>query len=240
MRNDTIIIIPARMGSTRLPQKIIADVYELPLIIRIFQEVTSMNICDVTLAIDDQETAKILEKHNIKNYIMTNPDLKSGSDRIHEAYQKLNKQYKYIINLQGDMLNVKDYIITDVINVLEKHENCIATAVYNINASEIENNKNVVKAVLGKNNKALYFSRSTVPHGASNLHAHLGIYGYSSTSLQQFISLEESYLEKTEKLEQLRALENGISIYCTIVQDLPISIDVQEDLEAARKFYVNK
>ena len=170
--------------------------------------------------------------------IMTDPDLPSGTDRIYAALNKLPIMPDIIVNLQGDLPNIDSKIIADAVKVLdEKPDADIATAVVEIKDEELVNDPNVVKAVVNFDNhntaQAYYFSRSTVPYGAPKLYEHIGIYVYRKEALEQFVKLPQSYFEKYEKLEQLRAIENGLKIYaCEIPNNLkPISVDTKEDLD---------
>ena len=234
------IVIPARFWSTRLPGKSLADINGLPMVIRVMNIAKSIGKYDVIVATEDKRVVEAVEKYN-GIAVLTDDTLRSGTDRVYQAINKIGENYDYIINLQGDMPNIQEYIINDVIDVIQKNKNVdIATAIYKIQDSSWREKKQVVKAVISYNQKqsfhrCLYFSRSNVPYGDGDCYAHLGIYGYTRESLRKFISIKQSLLEKSERLEQLRALENEMSIYATIVKDFPISVDVQEDLDLARK-----
>ena len=238
--NDTIIVIPARFNSTRLPGKSLADINGLPMVVRVMKIATQLNLCDVIVATESQNVVNVVEQYN-GEVVLTDDNLQSGTDRVFQALKKTSRNYQYIINLQGDMPNIDGDIILQIADMLHNDTNIeIATAVYKIVNEDWREKKQCVKAVLAYNNKnnyhkCLYFSRSNVPYGNGDAFAHLGIYGYKKHSLEKFVSLPMSNLEKSEKLEQLRALENDISIYAKIVNSFPISVDIQEDLEEARK-----
>lgn len=240
--DDTIIVIPARYGSTRLPGKSLIDINGVPMVVRVMNIAKKLDICNVIVATENEKVVDTVSRYN-GTAILTDGDLQSGTDRVYQAIQKLNHEYKYIINLQGDMPNIDGKIINKISDVLHENRDIdILTAVYRIKDNEWRKKTQCVKAVLSSydyndNNyyKCLYFSRSDVPNGNGDAFAHLGIYGYTENSLQKFVSLPTSYLEKSEKLEQLRALENNMSIYAIITENFPVSVDVEEDLEVARK-----
>ena len=233
------IVIPARFSSTRLPGKSLADINGLPMVVRVMNIAKRIGKYDVIVATEDKRVVDAVEKYN-GVAVLTDNTLQSGTDRVYQAINKIGKDYDYIINLQGDMPNVKEYVINNVIDILQNNKIDIATAIYKIQDNTWREKKQVVKAVISYNetlnfHKCLYFSRSNVPYGEGDCYAHLGIYGYTRKKKKKFVSLKQSLLEKSEKLEQLRALENGMSIYATIVKDFPISVDIQEDLDLARK-----
>ena len=239
--SDTVIIIPARFNSTRLPGKSIADINGTPMVVRILNIAKSLNLCDVFVATEDEKVIEVIKKYN-ETAFLTSDKLNSGTDRVFEALQQINKNYKYVINLQGDMPNIDGSIVEEIIENLHniKSKNCILTAIYKIQDQSWRQMPQHVKVAIAYNentnlHKCLYFSRSNIPSGNGDAYVHLGIYGYTIESLQEFVSLNQSRLEKSEKLEQLRALENDIPIYATIVDSFPISVDTAEDLELARK-----
>ena len=238
--DDTIIVIPARFGSTRLPGKSLKDINGLPMVVRVMNIAKSLDICDVIVATEDQKVVDVVEKYN-GEAVLTDNTLQSGTDRIYQALKKTNRTYKYIINVQGDMPNIDGKIIKEIVQLLHTNDTIeIATAIYKITDNSWRQKPQCVQAVIAYNekqncHKCLYFSRSDVPNGSGDAYAHLGIYGYTKDSLEKFVSLPVSRLEKSEKLEQLRALENNMSISAIIVDSFPISVDVEEDLELARK-----
>ena len=239
--NDTIIVIPARFGSTRLPGKSLADINGLPMVARVMNIAKKANICDVIVATENQKVVDVVQSFG-GEAILTDKNLQSGTDRVFQAIQKTNRNYDFIINLQGDMPNIDGEIIKTIADMLhERNDIDIATAIYKIQDPSWREKNQCVKAVIAYDNhenchRCLYFSRANVPHGTGDAFAHLGIYGYTKESLKKFVNLPVSPLEKSEKLEQLRALEHEMSIYATIVDSFPISVDVAEDLEIARKF----
>jgi 3-deoxy-manno-octulosonate cytidylyltransferase (CMP-KDO synthetase) len=237
--HDTIIIIPSRLASTRLPNKPLADINGKTMIEHVYLRAKEANIADIYIACCDQKLYDHVKNFGA-NAIMTDPELPSGTDRIHQALTKIPnaQQYKYILNLQGDLPNIAPQILIETINLLKNNDNAdISTAVTEIIEEELKTDPNIVKAItsFGKtqtSNKIHYFTRSTAPYGGATLYEHIGIYCYRVNILKKFISLAPSNLENSEKLEQLRALENNMNIYaCKIPSKLkPISIDTKSDL----------
>lgn len=246
MHNNLAIIIPARLNSSRFNRKVLANLGDKKLIEWVMQNALDANIGHVVLAYAEEE---ILEQINIKPHfaIKTNPSLANGTLRIYDAYKQLStkhgKQYKYVINLQGDLPICDPHILVDIANsltTLEKKEIFdIVTPVCEIRQKSEINNPNVVKVALSGIMDAVYFSRAAVPYGANKFYKHIGIYGFSAHSLQKFINLPPSKLENYEKLEQLRALENGMKIRCIEALSCPISVDTKEDLLTALKHIEN-
>ena len=238
---DTVIVIPARFNSTRLPGKSLADINGLPMVVRVMNIAKQLGLCETIVATENQQVVETIQKYN-GVAVLTDDNLQSGTDRVYQALKKTNNEYKYIVNLQGDMPNIDGEIIEQITDLLHQHNNAdVMTAVYKIKDLSWREKPQCVKAVLSYNesqnyHKCLYFSRSNVPNGNGDAYAHLGIYGYTKSSLERFVALPTSRLEKSEKLEQLRALENNMSVYATIVDSFPISVDVDEDLKLARKF----
>ena len=237
--SDTAIIIPARYGSTRLRGKSLMDINGKPMVVRVMDIAKNSGLCDVIVATENQDVVDVVEKFGWIA-ILTDDSLPSGTDRVYQALEKSGKKYDYVINLQGDMPNIDAKVIEDVCEAVHKNVADIITAVYKIEDNSWREKKQCVKAVISNTNsddihKCLYFSRSNVPYGDGDAFAHLGIYGYTFESLKKFISLQPSPLEKSEKLEQLRVLENGLTISAIISKTFPISVDVAEDLEEARR-----
>ena len=170
---------------------------------------------------------------------MTDKDCPTGSDRVFQAFQTIpdNDRIKYIINIQGDMPFVDLDSVDKIINMLKTEEFDIVTAGVKVGI-DIARHESNVKIVIDKNNKALYFSRSMIPHNALEFIYHVGIYGFKSHALEKFIKLEQSEYERIENLEQLRALENGMSIGVCLSDQIPISVDTPEDLEKANLYYM--
>ncbi len=237
------IFIPSRIGSTRLPNKALAEINGLPMIAHVLRRAIESGIADIFVATDDIQIKKVVES-NGGIAIMTDSNLPSGTDRIYAAMQQITAKFDIIINLQGDMPNINPKIISEVVNVLKENADAdISTAVAKITREDEVVNPNIVKVALAingeKHPKALYFSRQSIPSHAFKAEnqehwQHLGIYGYRREAIEKFVQLSPSYLEKIERLEQLRGLENNMKFRACIVQDVPISIDTFDDLERIR------
>ncbi|MGB0573456.1 MAG: 3-deoxy-manno-octulosonate cytidylyltransferase [Hyphomicrobiales bacterium] len=234
--NDTIILIPARIGSTRLPRKPLLKINGREMILHVWDKAQDTKAEKVVVATDSQEIAEVLHKEGAE-VIITNPSHQSGTDRIYEALNKLDKEksYKYIINLQGDLPNITSDIINLGIDNIRNTDADILTYCREIDDPIDVGNPNIVKIATHKekNNElnALYFSRSAIPYGANIYFEHIGIYVYKRDALDRFVSMKPSTLETTEKLEQLRALEGSMKINLILVDDKIISIDTIDDIE---------
>lgn len=242
VNDDVLVVIPARIASTRLPKKMLADIGGKPLIVRTLESVKSAGIENVIVACDGAEIAEVIEKAGGRA-ILTDPNLASGTDRVYAAYKSYDTQDKYhfVINVQGDMPFVDAKIVSEAINVIRDTEYDMSTIASKTNESDNTHLlEQVVKPVIafdGENSnlgRALYFSRSPIPFGGP-FYKHIGVYGFRKASLEKFVSLPQSRLERSERLEQLRALENGMTIGIkTLELEYPISVDTAEDLEEAR------
>ena len=207
------------------------------MVVLVAEQAKRANIGDVFIACCGKEIAHVIKDYGFR-YIITDPLLQSGTDRVFHAIKLLeknnNNQYDFIINVQGDMPFIKPDIIKKTLYALQMdNTGDIATPITNIFNDEEMQDPNVVKAIVSDANKhALYFTRSPV----ISSYKHLGVYAYRKNSLQKFVDLPPSILEKAERLEQLRALENGMKIITTLVADDTISVDTEKDLDRARKF----
>lgn len=237
--SEPIVIIPARMAAQRLPGKPLADIGGLPMIVRALRQAEAAGVGPVAVAAGDAEIVKAVEAHGGRA-ILTDPALSSGSDRVMAALHALDPsgQHETVINLQGDMPFVDPQVIADVARLLAEEPACdIGTVVAPEASADDRGNVDVVKAILAMTSadrgRALYFTRSTL-YGDAPVWRHIGIYGYRRSALERFCAAEPSPLERREKLEQLRALEMGLSIWAAVAEDAPISVDNPSDLEAAR------
>jgi 3-deoxy-manno-octulosonate cytidylyltransferase (CMP-KDO synthetase) len=234
------IIIPARLASSRLPQKILADINGKPMIVRVFEACKKCKDIDVFVAVDDPEVQKIIENVGGKAFL-TDPALPSGTDRIFSALKQItNANYEFIVNVQGDVPNISSEVIMETLNLLKTNKEAdIATPVVKIADEKLAEKPNIVKAILslkGENyGKALYFTRLKAPFGEGDFFEHIGLYAYTKKALEKFISLKPSPLELRERLEQLRAIENDMNIFAGITNFHPISVDIEEDLQFARE-----
>ena len=234
-----IIIIPSRLESTRLPKKALKLINGKPMIWHVWSNATKANVAPVIVATDSKEIKDIITK-NDGNAIITNKEHTSGSDRVYEALTKYDAEenYNIVVNLQGDMPFFDPNLLKKLLSKVGNED--IATLVCEANPSEIIN-PNVVKAVISWDDKrkdlgsALYFSRSSVPYNAEFYWHHIGVYAWKRNSLKNFISLAPSKLELIEKLEQLRALENGMIIKAVKVDENPIGVDTQKDLNRIKQ-----
>ena len=237
---NPIVIIPARMASTRLPGKPLADIAGLPMIVQVLKRAEEADIGPVVVACAEPEIKDAVEQAGGKA-VLTNPDHPSGSDRIFEALQSVDPEGKHdaIVNLQGDLPVLDADVVQAAVKPLADTGVDIATLVAEIVEEDEKTNPNVVKAVVGFKDgedvgRALYFSRATTPYGDGPLYHHIGIYAYRRSALETFVSLKPGVLEQREKLEQLRALENGMRIDAARVDTVPFGVDTPEDLERAR------
>jgi 3-deoxy-manno-octulosonate cytidylyltransferase (CMP-KDO synthetase) len=239
---NPIVIIPARMAATRLPGKPLADIGGLPMIVRVLRQAQAANLGPVVVAAGDREIARAVEAAGGRA-VLTDPDLPSGSDRILAALADFDPSgaYDAVLNLQGDMPFVAPLILSSCVGLLADQPLCDIATVVAPEASRADRaNPDVVKAVLamqtgGQTGRALYFTRSTL-YGDAPVWRHVGVYGYRRAALERFNAAPPSLLEVREKLEQLRAMELGLSVWAAVTPDAPISIDNPADLELARDY----
>ena len=238
----TAAIIPARMGSTRFPGKVLANLGGKPIVQWVWERTKASKADEVIVASDSEEVIRAVQAFG-GNAQMTSPNHPSGSDRIWEVASKLDCDI--IINVQGDEPFMEPAVIDQLIDVMqETPAPDMATVVVPSTREQIANNPNSPKVVVSADNTALYFSRSPIPflrEGGTDmpLYKHWGIYAYSRAALSKFVSLPESPLEKCEKLEQLRALENGMKIKVIKTNFQSIGIDTPEDLVQAEQYLKN-
>ncbi|MFV0432176.1 MAG: 3-deoxy-manno-octulosonate cytidylyltransferase [Alphaproteobacteria bacterium] len=237
---NPIIIIPTRLASMRLPNKPLADIAGKPMIMHVVEQSQKANIGPVIVACDGVEIKEVVESHGAKA-IITDANLPSGTDRIFAALSQLEdgEQYDAIINVQGDLPLVKPELICLMVKALESSGAEIATPVAEIHSQEEVHSDAVVKVAVSINEqkmgRALYFSRATIPWGDGVLYHHIGLYAYKRDALEKFVSLKPSPLEQREKLEQLRALENGMTITAVLANEAPLGVDRVEDLEHVKR-----
>lgn len=237
-----VILIPARLKSTRLPEKPLADIGGKPMIAHVLARALEADIAPVYVACDDPRIRDAVEKAGGRA-VMTRDDHASGSDRIYEALTAIdpNKKFSVVVNLQGDIPTIDPVLIKAVLEPLEDIAFDLATLACKISLEHEKADPAVVKPVLAFKSgsarlaRALYFSRASVPHGEGDLYHHIGIYAYRRTTLERFVALPPSPLELREKLEQLRALEAGMNIGVAVVDTVPLGVDTQEHLDRARR-----
>jgi 3-deoxy-manno-octulosonate cytidylyltransferase (CMP-KDO synthetase) len=237
--NDTLVLIPARMASTRLPGKPLADIAGRPMIVHVLRRAQAAGVGEVVVATDSPEIAAAVEAAGGR-VAMTRADHVSGSDRIFEALETLDPegQVRTIVNVQGDLPTLSRDDLRAALQPLENAAVDIATIAAEIRDPAERTNPNVVKVVgspIGPDRlRALYFTRATAPFGEGPLYQHIGLYAYRRAALARFVALPPSLLEKREKLEQLRALEAGMRIDVAIVGSVPLGVDTPHELDAAR------
>ncbi len=237
---NPIVLIPARMASTRLPGKPLADIAGTPMIVRVWQQAVAACVGPSVVAAAEAEIATAIEAAGGKA-VLTDPDLPSGSDRIFQALTKLDPEgaHDVIVNLQGDLPLLDPAYVRAVVQALSDSGADIATLVSRIEDPADRDNPNAIKAVVswdegGTQGRALYFTRARAPHGDGPHYFHVGIYAYRRDALARFVALPPSPLEKQEKLEQLRAMEAGMRIAVARVDSVPLSVDTPADLQDAR------
>jgi len=234
-----LVLIPARMAATRLPGKPLADIAGLPMIVHVLRRAEAAGIGRVAVATDTDEIAAVVTAHG-GEAVMTRATHRSGSDRVHEAMQKLDPEGKaeIVINLQGDFPTITPQTIREVLPPFADPAVDIVTLASQIHTEEEDLAPSVVKAVgspIGPRRlRALYFTRATAPYGNGPRYHHIGLYAYRRAALERFVSLPPSPLELQESLEQLRAVEAGMRIDIMIVDSVPRGVDTPPDLETAR------
>ncbi|MER9801231.1 3-deoxy-manno-octulosonate cytidylyltransferase [Mesorhizobium sp. M0142] len=241
---STLILIPARMASTRLPGKPLANIAGTPMIVHVARRAAEAGLGRVVVATDTQGVAEAVRAHGFEA-VMTRADHETGSDRIFEALTILDpgNSVETIVNVQGDLPTIEPLVIGAALKPFENAAVDIATLCVKIVRDEEKTNPNVVKLVgsplSATRLRALYFTRATAPWGEGPLYHHIGLYAYRRAALERFVALRPSPLERRERLEQLRALEAGMRIDAEIVQSVPLGVDTPDDLERARALLSN-
>lgn len=235
---SALVLIPARLGSTRLPGKPLADIAGVPMIVQVLRRALESGVGPVAVAADSPEIAAAVEQAG-GTAILTRPDHASGSDRIFEALEKIDpdRAYDRIVNVQGDLPTVNPAIIRQAVDLLDDPEVDLGTLGAVIRRPSEITDPNVVKLVgsgEGRRRRALYFTRATAPWGEGELIHHIGLYVWRRAALARFVRLPPSPLEVRERLEQLRALEAGMRIDAALVDDVPLGVDTEHDLDRAR------
>jgi 3-deoxy-manno-octulosonate cytidylyltransferase (CMP-KDO synthetase) len=238
--SDPLVLIPARLAATRLPNKPLAEIAGEPMIVHVWRRAVEAGIGPVAVATDSPDIAEAVARAGGRA-VMTRTDHVSGSDRIFEAVEKLDPEGRHdvVVNVQGDLPTIDPAAIAASIVPLSDPAVDIATLVAVIARDEEKTNPNVVKMVgspiSSSRLRALYFTRATAPYGDGPLYHHIGLYAYRRKVLQRFVGLTPSPLEMREKLEQLRALEAGMRIDAVVVDDVPLGVDTPHDLDRARE-----
>ncbi len=235
--NSAAIFIPARLNSSRFPRKVLEPINGKPLIIHVLERAKKLNLCECYVACCCDEIKEVVENYGGKA-ILTDPDLPSGTDRIFTALETLNQKPQYIINLQGDNPIFEESIPEKLLDVLINNPKVdMATPVVRHDSLESFGYDHLVKVIFNGMEanipgKAIYFSRSSIPNGAEFFYSHIGIYAYRYEALKKFVDLPQSFLEKTERLEQLRLIEADMNVWAVPVEGITLSVDVREDLKA--------
>jgi len=238
-----MIIIPARLNSSRFENKILVDILGFPMVIKTAKQVSALD--KVVIATDSQEVINLAKEHKF-DAIMTSVNHNSGTDRINEAVNMLNlSDDEIIINVQADEPFIEENVVKSVINKtkeIKNQDDILITSCYKEINSQAADDPNLVKVILDEKENAIYFSRAKIPYhrdhsNNSNYFGHLGIYGFTKKSLNKFCSLNPSKLENIEKLEQLRAIDNGFKIAMVKVKSKSFGIDTKKDLNRAVKIF---
>jgi len=249
----TVVIIPARLNSSRLPGKVLLDICSKPMIQHVYEaSKKAKHIDEVYIATDSLDVEEVCKKFT-DNIIMTDVTHESGTDRLAQAIQEI--ECENVINVQGDEPLIDPELISALALELQVDIDMVS-AMHRIKTTDELKSPNAVKVTVDKDSNALYFSRSIIPHhrdawesllshhktipNALRFYKHIGIYGYKKEFLKEYAKMEQTYLEKLEKLEQLRVLENGYKIKMIETDYMPVGVDVYEDLEKVRKILSNK
>jgi len=237
---NPIVVIPARMASERLPGKPLADIHGTSMIVHVWKRAMEADIGPVVVACAEKEIADAITAAG-GLAVLTDPNHPCGSDRVYEALQTIDPDNKYdaVVNVQGDLPTLDPLIVRKVFAPLGKAEVDISTLAAEITEPSEKANPNVVKVICAIEKGAnvghgLYFTRATAPWGEGPLYHHIGLYAFRREALNRFVNLAPGILERREKLEQLRALENGMRIDVALVDTVPFGVDTPADLERAR------
>ena len=237
--SHTAVIIPSRLKAERLPNKPLKLINKKEMILHVYETAIKAKIGEVFVATPDREIADIIKSHGGKATI-TNKSHQTGTDRIFEVFQKeLKSEPEFIVNLQGDMPNLNPLAIYNLIEHMKKKTCDIGTLASELGNLEL-NDPNVVKVITSKNiekefSSALDFFRASKNSGTNSVYHHIGIYAFTNKALIRYVSLKRSKLEIERKLEQLRALENQMKIEVGYIEDCPLSVDTEKDLEEIKK-----
>ena len=243
--SEAIVLIPARLASSRLPDKPLAEIGGLPMIVQVWKRAMEAAVGKVVVAAGDQAIVDAVAAHG-GEAVMTDPDLPSGSDRITAALAEIDpdRYYQRVVNLQGDLPTIDPLLLKAVIRPLDVLETDIATLAVATTDPAERDDPNVVKAIVAFGTqrqeiqdlgRALYFTRATAPSGPGPVYHHIGIYAYQRAALEHFAALPPSPLERRERLEQLRALEHGMTIGVARVDTVPLGVDTLDQLNEARR-----
>jgi 3-deoxy-manno-octulosonate cytidylyltransferase (CMP-KDO synthetase) len=238
---SALIVIPARLKATRLPNKPLALIGDTPMIVHVWRSAVEAKAGPVVVAAGDPAIVDAVSAAG-GQAVMTDPDLPSGSDRVHAAAEAFDPkgEFDVVVNVQGDLPTLDPALVAASIEPLDNQDVDIATVVARITEQEELSNPGVVKAAISlkpgeRIGPALYFSRNCIPSGEGEHYHHIGIYAFRRAALRRFVALSPTFLEVRERLEQLRALEHGMRMSAALVNTIPLGVDTQEDLERARR-----
>ena len=238
--NQTITIIPARYSSTRFPGKPLVEIAGKPMIIRVYEQAKNANLGKIIVATDDERILSVVQNYG-GEVILTSEQHSSGTDRIYEAITKIDPEgnFDQILNLQGDIPLIESRAIQCCFEPLKDPAVDLATIATEISDNCQRDDPNFVKAIGTQIDRtryrALYFTRATAPSGDGPLFLHIGLYAYRRATLERFVSLPQSKLEIREKLEQLRAIEDGMRIDFSLIDSKPIDVNTQDDVNELEK-----
>jgi 3-deoxy-manno-octulosonate cytidylyltransferase (CMP-KDO synthetase) len=240
-RSRTVVLIPARLAATRLPDKPLLPIGGLPMIVHVWRRAVEADLGPVVVACAEQVIADAVRAVG-GEAVLTDPALPSGTDRIHQALGRLDpeRRYELVVNVQGDLPVLEPAALRRVVEPIRLLGTDMGTLASPTEDEEERANPNVVKAVASFTEedptlgRAIYFTRATAPTGPGPVWHHIGIYAYTRAALERFATLRPSPLERRERLEQLRALENGMTIGVRLVDTVPFGVDTPADLERAR------
>ena len=238
-----LVVIPARLKATRLPDKPLAMIGDAPMIVQVWRRAVAAAAGPVVVAAGDQAIIDAVAAAG-GAAVMTDPDLPSGSDRVHAAAESFDPDgaFDVVVNVQGDLPTMDPKLVAAAITPLSDPDVDIATVVAKITDEAELNDPAAVKAAVSladgeRTGPALYFSRNLIPSGPGDHYHHIGIYAFRREALRRFVSLKPTLLELRERLEQLRAIENGMRMAAALVDTIPLGVDTLADLERARKLY---
>ncbi len=238
---SALIVIPARMAATRLPNKPLAMIGDAPMIVHVWRRAVRASAGPVIVAAGDQAIFDVITAAG-GTAILTDPALPSGSDRVHAAAEAFDPAGKFdvVVNVQGDLPTLEPVLVAASLTPLANPVIDIATVVARITNAEELTDPAVVKAALSlppgaSVGPALYFSRNLIPSGPGDHYHHIGIYAFRRTALRRFVTLAPTVLELRERLEQLRAIENGMRMAAAVVDTIPLGVDTPADLDRARR-----
>ena len=239
--NNTVIIIPSRLEAKRFPNKPLAKINNVPMIIHVLNRAQESKVGEVFVATPDNEIYKVVKKNGGKA-ILTKPEHPSGSDRIYEAYlKKIKSSVDIVINLQGDMPNIKPNSISKLVKLIKENDCDIGTLASDIKDREEIKDPNIVKVYFDeklKNNDFLIpkdFFRTKKDLKDENIYHHIGIYAFTKDALTQYVKLPRSKLEIERNLEQMRALENNMTVKVGLSDSIPLGVDTEEDLAKVKE-----